>query len=93
MARYQIETELDLGDLGQVLAIVDGTIVQVGLFGESGGTGYYEIQIQKVIVRIPHTVAGAYVDVDVTGRVCTAAEVSFHEELEELFESDHRVGA
>lgn len=87
MNSYQITTKLDLGDLGQVDATVDGSVSESGLFGD--GSGYFQAKIQKVVAHIPIFPGSPHsTDLDVTFILGKAAAASIFQELEELHESE-----
>ncbi len=89
MSRHQIMVILDLGDLGQVGAQVEGHVYESGLFGE--GTGYMKTEIERVMARIhlaPESIN--FIELDVTKILNKAAQVSICEDLERMHESQRR---
>lgn len=91
MSSYQIETLLDLGDIGTVDATVDGTVVDLGF--DDPGTPYHETDIQKIVAHIPLAPGSPFfTDIDVTLLVSSIAEVLICESLVLVHEGE-RVGA
>lgn len=87
--KYQIEVDLDLGDLGQVRATVDGIVHTQGLFGD--GTGYHQTKVEKVIAHIPvFPKSATCTDLDVTYLISKGAHVCICDDLEETHEAQRR---
>lgn len=89
MSRYSIMVLLDLGDLGQVGAQVEGFVNEAGLFG--AGSGYMETEIEKVTAHIhlaPENLN--HIDLDVTRILSKAARASICEQLQSFHESQRQ---
>lgn len=89
MSKYQLEVDLDLGDLGQVRATVDGHVHEGGPFGD--GSGYYKTTVGKVIAHIPVFPKSVHsTDLEVTFLICKGTHVMICDELEAMHEAQRR---
>lgn len=89
MSEYQIQIDLDLGDLGPVDATVDGSVSESGLFGD--GSGYFQPKIKRVVAHIPVFPGSPhFTDFDVTFMVSKACAASIFEKLEQMHEAQRQ---
>lgn len=76
----EIGVKLDFGDIGEVAAVVGGTVSESGLFGP--GRGFLNSKVLYVVVSLPGREKGSIVFCDVTHLIGKSTLADLEEELE-----------